>query len=375
MQKRGMLLIAYILFFLLLAINVNGFEVKYEYSGGISNVSLFIYNCTNTECTSIAESHWNNATNTGDSSSITISNTTPVANRSREFHFAECYKVNTQIRNLTEEYLGRGSFTIPFLRADSCNSTINITSMPSQINVNQTLTVGINLGPVFKNSSNLPQNVTHFYDANVTVKLFVNGTENQSIDVVVPWNGKSLSLSWTPEKAGVYNVTVQSNVSDCKCSSSVAMQDSRLVTVQAPSSQPPPQPPQPQNYTLTIIVKPNSTAGNVAKSPDLPSYASGTQVELTATPSAGFNFSNWQIDGVNSSDNPITITMNSNKTVYAWFVVAGGAGGGGGAGEGANETCGPCNYSGNWTACLWSPELQKFVRVRLREQCVKETRH
>jgi hypothetical protein len=151
-------------------------------------------------------------------------------------------------------------------------------------------------------------------------------------------------------------------------------QDSKLMTVRALPSQPPS-----QNYTLTIIVKPNSTAGNVAKSPDLPSYTSGTQVELTATPSTGFNFSNWQIDGANSSDNPITITMNSNKTVYAWFVVAGETGGGGGAGEGAgeggNETCGPCNYSGNWTACLWSPELQKFVRVRLKEQCVKGTRH
>jgi hypothetical protein len=37
---------------------------------------------------------------------------------------------------------------------------------------------------------------------------------------------------------------------------------------------------------------------------------------------------------------------------------------------GGNETCGPCNYSGNWTACLWSPELQKYVKVRLKEQCV-----
>jgi len=115
-------------------------------------------------------------------------------------------------------------------------------------------------------------------------------------------------------------VTVQSNVSDCKCSSSVVMQDSKLVTVTQPSQ---PSPQQPQNYMLTIIVKPNSTVGSISKNPDLSSYASGSQVTLTATPSTGFNFSNWQIDGVNSSDNPIVITMSSNKTVYAWFVVAG----------------------------------------------------
>jgi len=184
MQKRGKLLIACALFFLFFAINAHGFEVKYNYFGpsgsALSNVSLFIYNCTDADCRSIAESHWNNATNTGDSSSITISNTTPVANRSLEFHFAECYKVKTGVRNLTE-YLGTIP-TITFFRADSCNSTINITSMPSQINVSQTLTVGINLSSVFKNSSNLPSAVAHFYDANVTVKLLVNGTENQSIE-------------------------------------------------------------------------------------------------------------------------------------------------------------------------------------------------
>jgi archaellum component FlaG (FlaF/FlaG flagellin family) len=339
MQKRGMLLIACILFFLFFAINTHGFEVKYKYQDEngekVTNVSLFIYNCTNDQCTSIAESYWNNATFTPESS-ITISNTTPVANSSLEFHFAECYAVKEIKRNITL-YLNADPnkpFGITFSQAPSCNSTINITSIPSQINVSQTLTVGINLGPVFKNSSNLPSAVAHFYDANVTVKLFVNGTENQSIDVTVPWNGKSLSLSWTPAEAGVYNVTVQSEVTDCKCSSSVVMQDSKLVTVTQPSQ--PPQ--QPQNYTLTIIVKPNSTVGNVAKNPDLSSYTSGSQVTLTATPSTGFNFSNWQIDGANSSDNPVTIVMNSNKTVYAWFVVAGETGGGGETGgEGSRQ--------------------------------------
>jgi hypothetical protein len=126
------------------------------------------------------------------------------------------------------------------------------------------------------------------------------------------------------------------------------MQDSKLVTVTQPSQ---PSPQQPQNYMLTIIVKPNSTVGSISKNPDLSSYASGSQVTLIATPSSGFNFSNWQIDGANSSDNPITIVMNSNKTVYAWFVVAGETGGGGetgGEGGAGNETCGPCNYSDNW---------------------------
>jgi len=156
MQKRGMLLIVCILFFLLLAINVYGFNVTYTYKNSsgdfVTHVSLFIYNCTDENCMSIAESHWNNATFTSESS-ITISNTTPVANSSLEFHFAECYAVKEIKRNITL-YLNADPnkpFGITFSQAPSCNSTINITSIPSQINVSQTLTVGINLGPVFKN--------------------------------------------------------------------------------------------------------------------------------------------------------------------------------------------------------------------------------
>ena len=49
-------------------------------------------------------------------------------------------------------------------------------------------------------------------------------------------------------------------------------------------------------------------------------YASGTVVDLLATPSAGYQFSKWVIDGVNEIFSPsATVTMDSDKTVVAWF--------------------------------------------------------
>ena len=45
-------------------------------------------------------------------------------------------------------------------------------------------------------------------------------------------------------------------------------------------------------------------------------FASGTQVSITATPSEGYSFSGWS-NG--SSDNPLTVTLNSNTSITANF--------------------------------------------------------
>ena len=70
-------------------------------------------------------------------------------------------------------------------------------------------------------------------------------------------------------------------------------------------------------YTLTVAVSP-SGGGSVAKSPDQTQYAAGTVVTLTATPAAGYTFSQWQGDATGST-NPTTVTMNANRTVTAVF--------------------------------------------------------
>ena len=73
-------------------------------------------------------------------------------------------------------------------------------------------------------------------------------------------------------------------------------------------------------HTLSVQASP-SNGGSVAKSPDQTQYAAGTVVTLTATPAAGYTFSQWQGDATGST-NPTTITMNANKTVTAVFAPA-----------------------------------------------------
>ncbi len=68
------------------------------------------------------------------------------------------------------------------------------------------------------------------------------------------------------------------------------------------------------SYSLAI-----NTAGQGEVTPAAGQFNDGTEVTLTATPSAGWVFSEWQGD-VQSTDNPLTIAVGSDKNVTAVFV-------------------------------------------------------
>jgi uncharacterized repeat protein (TIGR02543 family) len=72
---------------------------------------------------------------------------------------------------------------------------------------------------------------------------------------------------------------------------------------------------QPGQYNL--IVNTNGS-GTVTKNPDQSSYDSETDVTLTATPASDEEFTGWSGD-LTGTTNPVTITMNSNKTITANF--------------------------------------------------------
>ncbi|MDB5268627.1 MAG: hypothetical protein JWP58_1667 [Hymenobacter sp.] len=71
----------------------------------------------------------------------------------------------------------------------------------------------------------------------------------------------------------------------------------------------------PSTYSLTVAA---TGSGTVARSPDQPSYASGSSVSLTASPAAGFAFSGWSGDATGTT-NPLTVTMTANKAITATF--------------------------------------------------------
>ncbi|NVM20904.1 MAG: PKD domain-containing protein, partial [Desulfobacterales bacterium] len=72
---------------------------------------------------------------------------------------------------------------------------------------------------------------------------------------------------------------------------------------------------QPTEYTLTVTTV---GQGSVTLDPADGTYDEGTEVTLTATADEGWVFSEWSGD-LSGSDNPATITMDSDKNVTATF--------------------------------------------------------
>jgi len=73
-------------------------------------------------------------------------------------------------------------------------------------------------------------------------------------------------------------------------------------------------------YTLTINV--DDLKGTITKNPNKPHYEPNESVELTAAHRAGYMFKEWQLPGgATETDNPLTITMDSDKTITAAFEI------------------------------------------------------
>jgi hypothetical protein len=73
----------------------------------------------------------------------------------------------------------------------------------------------------------------------------------------------------------------------------------------------------PTGYTLTIQT---SQYGTTNPTPGTYTYDQGTQVQVTATPDTNCEFVNWT-GSISSTQNPVTVTMDANKTVKANFRV------------------------------------------------------
>ena len=70
-------------------------------------------------------------------------------------------------------------------------------------------------------------------------------------------------------------------------------------------------------YNLTIT---STEGGTTDPPPGIHTYVNGTQVSVTAIPNNGFSFDCWLLDGEKRTENPITITMDSNHALEAYFV-------------------------------------------------------
>ncbi len=86
-------------------------------------------------------------------------------------------------------------------------------------------------------------------------------------------------------------------------------EESVAPVVQTPQPEPEPDP---VEYSLTV----SATSGGTVSS-EGGTYEEGTEVTITATPAEGYEFVGWE--GSDSTNETLTITLNSNQTIQAQF--------------------------------------------------------
>ena len=77
------------------------------------------------------------------------------------------------------------------------------------------------------------------------------------------------------------------------------------------------------NFGLVLTASCNPSEGTILVNPNKLPYESGETVVISATPKAGFLFSNWSGDST-ATTSSITLTMDASKTVTAKFIQDGG---------------------------------------------------
>ena len=147
-----------------------------------------------------------------------------------------------------------------------------------------------------------------------TGTLNINNTL-QLTAAVAPSNATNKSVSWsssapaiatvsstglvTALAAGTANITATTADGGFTSSSSITI--TNIVT--------------PKQYTITTAV---AGSGSVTLNPAGGTYTEGTQVTLTAVPANGYKFSSWS-GAVSDTVNPVTVTVNANKSITANF--------------------------------------------------------
>ena len=140
-----------------------------------------------------------------------------------------------------------------------------------------------------------------------TARGSASGTANgiQSVDVtasLVAWaNSPSANRGWIFRPTGTDGVDFRSSEY-----ATVADRPSLEVTYSTNTV---------TQYTLTVNAGSN---GSVTLNPAGGTYPAGMVVQLTAVPNTGYAFSGWS-GALSGTTNPITITMDGNKTVGAAF--------------------------------------------------------
>jgi len=172
---------------------------------------------------------------------------------------------------------------------------------------------------------NAPLPVTGNYLVQWLVTFDASGLDDSASGVVVTVDGVSLTYDDLPYSEWVNDGSTVTYSYSSPVESTVEGKRFTLTSVDGPTS--PITVSEPVTvtgnyqveYRLSIFT---TTGGTTDPAPGDYWYAEGTTVSVQAMPSDGYAFDYWLIDGAESTENPISVTMDGPHTLEAYFMTA-----------------------------------------------------
>ncbi len=303
-----------------LAVNVDG-----EGSVSIDPEQDEYESGTTVELTAVPSDGWEFVEWTGDINSSQASvETTMDSNKEVTAVFAEEPEEPEEIRyNLAVNVDGEGSVSIdPEQDEYESGTTVELTAVPSdgwefvewtgdinssRTSVESTMDSNKEVTAVFAEEPEEPEEIRYNLAVNVDGEGSVSIDPEQ--DEYEP--GTTVELTAVPSDGWEF-VEWTGDVNSSQASVETTMDSNKEVTAVFAEE---PEEPEEIRYNLAVNV---DGEGSVSIDPEQDEYESGTTVELTATPSDGWEFLEWTGD-INSTQTSVELVMDSDQDVTAVF--------------------------------------------------------
>ncbi len=141
----------------------------------------------------------------------------------------------------------------------------------------------------------------------LTVSTSPGGTTDPSPDIYTYYGGKRVTLTAIPDSGYVFNGW-SGDASGTENPITIIMDENKSIAANFV-----------MGHTLTIAA---TEGGSTFPNPGSYNYGAGEEVTITANPYVGYIFNGWtgDVPQGNENDNPLTITVDSDKSITANFI-------------------------------------------------------
>ena len=201
------------------------YNVNYNRHADLADFYTNVYQCSDSSCSSISNGRSIYSGGLINSFSLTGTGNDYYS----EYNYKACYKPEIFIIHVWDPLSGTSNQYMTFDKVPNCEAKINsATVSTNNIKLGQTIKITANLDSAFEyhtavpTTTVIPNEIKDNYSSSSRLIIKANGTKIGEVnDKVLLSSNKNFEFDWVPTQPGDYDITIESEVTDCACSSNV----------------------------------------------------------------------------------------------------------------------------------------------------------